>query len=250
MPIDWFTVGAQVFNFLLLVVLLRIFLYRPILDAMDKREEEIASRLEDAEKRRDEADEERRKLESRRQEFEEKKDDLFAEARKNADEREKQLIEEAREKAEEAKQKWLDHVERDRDSFLENVRRRIGEETCSLARKALADMADADLEKQMVRVFLGRLRDLDGKDRESIEAMKSGDGLVVRSAFDLSEKLREEIRETWKKTFDSDMGMRFETSGDLLCGIELRVRDRKVGWSLDDYLDTLDERLAEAIDEK
>jgi F-type H+-transporting ATPase subunit b len=40
MLIDWFTVGAQAVNFLILVWLLKRFLYRPVLAAVDAREEE------------------------------------------------------------------------------------------------------------------------------------------------------------------------------------------------------------------
>ena len=42
MTIDWITVAAQIANFLVLVWLLRRFLYRPILDGIDAREAEIA----------------------------------------------------------------------------------------------------------------------------------------------------------------------------------------------------------------
>ena len=37
MLIDWFTVGAQALNFIILVWLLKRFLYKPILDAIDAR---------------------------------------------------------------------------------------------------------------------------------------------------------------------------------------------------------------------
>ena len=50
MLIDWFTVGAQVLNFLVLVWLLKRFLYKPVLDAIDAREKGIASRLAEAKK--------------------------------------------------------------------------------------------------------------------------------------------------------------------------------------------------------
>ncbi|MEI8631780.1 hypothetical protein P4S72_06080 [Vibrio sp. PP-XX7] len=55
MLIDWFTVIAQVINFLILVWLLKRFLYRPILDAIDAREKRIADELADADEKRDEA---------------------------------------------------------------------------------------------------------------------------------------------------------------------------------------------------
>ena len=47
MLIDWFTVGAQALNFLVLVWLLKRFLYQPILDAIDAREKRIAKELAD-----------------------------------------------------------------------------------------------------------------------------------------------------------------------------------------------------------
>jgi F-type H+-transporting ATPase subunit b len=51
MQINWFTVIAQVINFLLLVWLLKRFLYKPILKAIDEREGKIASQIKDAEEK-------------------------------------------------------------------------------------------------------------------------------------------------------------------------------------------------------
>jgi F-type H+-transporting ATPase subunit b len=59
MLIDWFTVGAQVLNFLILVWLLKRFLYKPILHAIDEREKRIAKELADADAKKAEAEKER-----------------------------------------------------------------------------------------------------------------------------------------------------------------------------------------------
>jgi len=246
MPIDWFTVGAQVFNFLILVALLRIFLYRPILDAMDSREEKITSRLEEANRERDKAEEQRRELEQERKDFQENKDSLFAEAKEDAEKRRKQLVEEAREEADAAKEKWLGQVSEERDSFLQDLRLRVARETCSLGRKALADLADAKLEEQMTRLFLNRLE----KERETLGGTDAGHGIVVRSAFDLPESVRDEVGKALKDLTGSDDEPHFETDDDLLCGIELTVGDRKIGWNVEDYLDDFEERLKEAIADK
>ena len=55
MLIDWFTVGAQALNFLILVWLLKRFLYKPILHAIDEREKRIAKELADADAKKAEA---------------------------------------------------------------------------------------------------------------------------------------------------------------------------------------------------
>ena len=48
MLIDWFTVGAQVLNFVVLVWLLKRFLYKPVLNAIDAREKRVAAEAADA----------------------------------------------------------------------------------------------------------------------------------------------------------------------------------------------------------
>ena len=53
--IDWFTVVAQIINFLILVVLLKYFLYGRITAAMEQRQQEIATRWNDAERDREKA---------------------------------------------------------------------------------------------------------------------------------------------------------------------------------------------------
>ena len=55
MLIDWFTVGAQALNFLVLVWVLKHFLYKPILDAIAAREKGIAAKLADADAKTKEA---------------------------------------------------------------------------------------------------------------------------------------------------------------------------------------------------
>ena len=59
MNIDWFTLSAQIVNFLILLVLLRKFLYGPLRNVMQKREEKVTSRLEEARRKLDEAEEQR-----------------------------------------------------------------------------------------------------------------------------------------------------------------------------------------------
>jgi F-type H+-transporting ATPase subunit b len=65
MLIDWFTVGAQAVNFLILVWLLKRFLYRPVLAAIDAREKKIAAQLADAAQREARAQAERADLQHR-----------------------------------------------------------------------------------------------------------------------------------------------------------------------------------------
>ncbi len=73
MLIDWFTVGAQVLNFLILVWLLKHFLYKPILNAIDAREKRIASELADADAKKSEAQKERDDFQNKNKVFDQQR---------------------------------------------------------------------------------------------------------------------------------------------------------------------------------
>ena len=65
MLIDWFTVVAEVVNFLILMWLLQHFLYQPVLDAIDAREQRIANQMQAAEQAQANAAAERNEYERR-----------------------------------------------------------------------------------------------------------------------------------------------------------------------------------------
>ncbi|MEZ4640979.1 MAG: hypothetical protein R2856_39490 [Caldilineaceae bacterium] len=69
MLIDWFTVIAQIINFVVLLLLLRRFLYGPIIRAMDEREHHIAEELAAAECKQQQAEQEARHYRQERTEF-------------------------------------------------------------------------------------------------------------------------------------------------------------------------------------
>ena len=126
MLINWFTVVAQIVNFLILVALLKIFLYDRIIAAMDRREQRIQSRLETAEEKRAEAERERRTYEGRRREMEAKRDEMLKSAREEAEEKREALIGAAREEAEALQKRWRESLEADQEAFLRELREQAG----------------------------------------------------------------------------------------------------------------------------
>ena len=84
MSIDWFTFAAQLLNFVLLVWLLKRFLYRPILNAIAAREKRIAAELANATAVEAEAQQERNTLEHNNRDFELQRDTLLDQARAEA----------------------------------------------------------------------------------------------------------------------------------------------------------------------
>ena len=99
MLIDWFTVGAQALNFLILVWLLKRFLYKPILDAIDAREKRIAAELADADAKKAEAQKERDEFQHKNEEFDQQRAALLSKATDEAKAERQRLLDEARKAA-------------------------------------------------------------------------------------------------------------------------------------------------------
>ncbi|NBB87544.1 MAG: F0F1 ATP synthase subunit B [Bacteroidetes bacterium] len=250
MEIDWFTFGAQIANFLILVGLLKRFLYGPILEAMDRREETITARLDDAREKRAEAEREAETYRSMQEEFERERDERRAEAERAAEERRQQLIHEARTEVEQLEEEWHEALARERASFLEDLSERAVKETIAVARRALNDLADARLEAQSFEIFLERLRTLEGAPRRDLaEALQSTKGAAtVRSTFGLSDQQQDRVRNALTAYAEETPALTTETDDTLGFGVELRVGDRKVAWTLDSYLTHLLDRVRERLE--
>ena len=251
MLIDWFTVGAQVLNFLILVWLLKRFLYKPILNALDAREERIAAELADAATKQSQAERERDEFRKKNDQFDRQRDELLQRARDEAGDERNRLLDEARQAAEELRRKQQDALTREQDNLHGQIASRIRGEVFAIARKTLTDLAGASLEERMSEVFTRRLRELDGEARDGLaNALASqSDPVLVRSAFELPAKRQAAVRDALRDIFSRGIEVRFETAPDVISGIELIAGGHKVAWSIADYLASLEESIGDLVKE-
>ncbi|MEJ2597480.1 MAG: hypothetical protein P8Z00_04065 [Anaerolineales bacterium] len=251
MQIDWFTLVAQIINFVILLYLLRRFLYDPIVTAMDQREQKIATRMQEAEQKRKEADEEVKRYNRQRQELEEEHDKRLAAIQVEIEERRKELLQEAQQEVREQKRNWQHALKEEQESFLNRLRQRVGQEGLDLARHALRDLADTKVEQRMVEMFISHIQELEPQAKAAIteSIQKSESPVVICSAFGLPEELQDKISDTVQKHFlgRRELQADFQTSPDLIAGIEMQVDNHRVAWVIRDYLGGLEERIMETI---
>ena len=249
MLINWFTVGAQVVNFLILAVLLKRFLYGPIVRAMAAREERIASEIAVAAQKRREAEQQEAAITQKMQEIQAQRQELLAQAEREAETFKAKLVDQARQDVAQIQQKWAESLKREQDTFFQNLRQRLVQEIFAISRRALGEMADQDLEQRLFIVLLDRLQKMAPEERQILQdSIQAGGGeLLITTAFELPEKTREEYAAQIRNQFGQGLALRFATSGELLAGIEIVTSSRKIAWSLGNFLDTLEEDLSQAF---
>jgi F-type H+-transporting ATPase subunit b len=238
MLIDWFTVGAQIVNFLILVWLLKHFLYKPILDAIDAREKRIAAELADADAKKAEAEKERTDFEDKNKAFDQQRSALLAKAADEAKTERERLITQAQKDAEGLRTNQADTLRGDQIRLSSEITLLAEKEVFAIARKTLTDLATVSLEERIGEVFTRRLGELDAKAKQSIgDALKSSSQpALIRSAFELPRDQKAAIQNALNETFSAEVRIKFEDSQDAICGIELTANGQRVAWSISSYL--------------
>jgi F-type H+-transporting ATPase subunit b len=246
MLIDWFTVGAQALNFLVLVWLLKHFLYKPILNAIDAREKGIAARLADADGKTKEAQKQHDAFENRNKAFDDQRAVLLSKAADGAKTEHDRLIGEAHKEADALRATQATELKADQARLGKEITRVATDEIFAIARKTLSDLATASLEERVGAVFTRRLGQMNADAKQTLgNALRnSNDPAVVRSAFDLPPEQRATIQNALNETFSADIHLRFERAPDQVCGIELASNGQKIGWSIAAYLTSLDRKVA------
>ena len=168
MLINWFTVVAQAINFLILVWLLKRFLYKPILHAIDEREKGIATQLAQAEAKKAEAQKDRDDFQHKNEAFDQERAALLKKATDEANSERQRLIDEARKDADALRAKRQDALQSEQRNLNVEIIRWTQKEVFAITRKTLADLAATSLEERMGEVFV----------RRSACALRRGQGAV------------------------------------------------------------------------
>lgn len=249
MLIDWFTVGAQALNFLILVWLLQYFLYKPILAAIDAREKRITDQFADATRKQVDAQKEHDEFDAKNKAIDEQRNTLFAKAKDDAKAEHDRLVDDAKKEADTARTQRAETLKNDNARLSKEISRTAANEVFGIARKTLNDLSTVSLEERIAEVFTRRLREIDGPAKTTMgDAIKaSSDPAIVRSTFAQPDDQKASIQNAINETFAADVHIRFETTPDGVCGIELTAGGQKISWTIANYLDSLDAKVGELL---
>jgi F-type H+-transporting ATPase subunit b len=246
MLIDWFTVGAQAVNFLVLVWLLQHFLYKPILAAIDAREHKIAAALAAATAKQAEAEKSGADMADKLKAFDLERAARLAEATGDVQKQREQLLDAARREAADLVAQQRGALKADATSIGDRLAQLATAEVFSIAGKAFNELASAELEERLGNVFTQRLRQL-GKEakaafRTALE--QSGMSAVVRSRVAMRDTQQGTLRNAVNETFAADVHLEFKTVPAAAYGIDLSVGGQRLAWGIQEYLKDFQEKAA------
>jgi len=252
MQIDWFTLFAQIVNFLILLYLLKRFLFDRIVKAMKRREDKIGDRIREVKKQREEAEKKKQEYRERVDELKTKEDEQIKKAKEEAASRKKEIMQKAREEVEQARKEWYADLEREKKDFFQEFQKRSSNQVLSITEKVLSDLADEEMEKKIAEHFVKKLKEMDkDKKEELLNKIKDKQrSIAVQSHFELSQDSKKKISATLKKQISEEIEIDYDINTDLIAGIVLKFDGFQTGWNIRDYMEELEQSWSDLLVEK
>jgi F-type H+-transporting ATPase subunit b len=241
--IDWYTVAAQAVNFLILVALLKVFLFDRVVKVMDKRQQSIDDRLREAEEGRERAEELQQKLEQEKQRLERNRDEQLQKAKQEADARREELLEQVREEVRHERESWQASLERERENLDRELASALARGVLDVSGKALRDLADEDLLSRITERFLKELEEIGENERDTLAKGAEEDHRIeIATPFELPAESQKRVSKAVADKLQTDVETVFEQSPETF-GMILSAGGRRFGWDLHRYFEQLSKKV-------
>ncbi|RMH48594.1 MAG: hypothetical protein D6688_01755 [Alphaproteobacteria bacterium] len=244
MQIDWWTLGLQALNFLVLAWLLTRFFYRPVRRVLAERQARAEAALREAEAREAAAEAERQRLEQARADFEAEKAEAWRAFQERLEAERQSTLAAAEEKAHRIIEKARKDAEAERRRIVGRARADIARLAVTLARRILSAEAPPEDPARLAEATLAALDALPEADRHAVSTALSRNGVVeVTTARPLDDAARDPWIRGLRGRFGPGIEVRFSHDPDILGGAILRLPDAEVRNTWSDFLAEAEDRL-------
>lgn len=239
MELDWTTFVLEIINFLVLVWILKRFLYQPVLSAIATRRAGIEAKLAEAQKQSEAAQSLQQQYEHRLSDWEKER----AQARKALSEdiermRREQLLELKQELAREQEKAQVLHAKQQEDS-KRKLEKQALEEGAHFASRLLEQGAGPNTEERLIDLAISGLAKL---SKERLEALRIqlGKGPAsarVISAYPLSQKQQQQIEKQLAHITESDVIIEYAQDKSLVAGLKINIGAWILAMNIQDELE-------------
>jgi len=228
MTIDWWTLGLQLINFLVLVWLLQRFLYKPALGVFAKRKQLVEQAFEEADQTKQSASEAQQKFENEQAQLAQSRQELLQQTHADLERERQQILDDARAEAATLLDSARQQMQSERAAALKDTKAEIADIAADMAATLLqqvtVDNSQADLASGFLTRLIDRLKQLPEEERQSLhqDANGSTEGLCVITSNPLPEDQQQPWRDAISQQLGSLSNLSFESDPAILGGVELR----------------------------
>lgn len=222
MTLDWWGLGLQAINVLILVWLLSRVFWRPVAGAITRRQEAAQAMLDEGKTVKAKADAALAELVETRVGIAAERDAILAEAKAAADKIAKATLKDAQTKADSLIAAARTAIDRDRNTARKENATRAAELSVDIAARLLGRFNTAEVQTTFLAQLVEAIAGMSASDHAALIASADGTEIVTATPPEDAERAR--IERAVQDALGGTPGVRLFTDPSLIAGVELRSR--------------------------
>ncbi len=249
MSINWITVFFQLIYFLIIVWILKKYLFKPVLAAMDNREKTIQARLMKAAEAVKEAEKEKTSMEKKVTDLEKAKDKVLADAEDKAIDKYNKMLATFNDEVQANRKTFEEQMILERELLRNSIRELANSVIINTISDALEDLAGATVKEALITTFIKKLSNNSFKDLKDLKKYYQKHGSIkVNSSFEITSLQQKEISNLILGLIgEKSIDIEFIVEEKILCGIEVLCLPLMITYGLNTYMEELKSNLDDGI---
>lgn len=248
MSADLFTILVQIFNFIILIIILNKLLFQPIIKNIEERRQEIKKEHEDLETKLLEAEKEKNLFQQKTKEFEqivvEEKNRLNIEIEETRKNKLTKLELEAKNKED----SMLRSIEEKKQTAINNASKIICTNISDLLSNILTTIADINLQQQIILKFAEQIKNLTEEQTAKIRHnIDNNYKIKFFYSYNLEKNEKDLIKDALKNREIDIRDIEFIQDKDLLLGIKLEIGSMVMSSNVQEIIEHFNIKLKEIL---
>lgn len=241
MELNWTTFVLEILNFLVLVWLLKRFLYQPVQDIIERRQQSIEEQLQTAGNKQQEAEILRKQYEHRLVDWENERRSARTELHSEIEQERQQLMDDLQQELEDERKKNQVLAARQIEEQQRQSEARGVELGARFSAKLLSSVACEEVEKKLLALLISELRQTPVKHEEALQAMaENGRNLTVQvtSAYPIDTTERQSLQSSLDSLLMHSLRYEYAVDAEMIAGLRINIGHWVIHANLHDELTT------------
>lgn len=240
MELNWSTVILEIINFLVLVWLLKHFLYEPVKTVVATRRASIEAQLNEAKSTQEDAEALRHQYENRVADWEREREEARQALQKEIEVERSRLLDALQAELAAEREKSTVLAERHFAELKREYETRALHQGGRFVSRLLEGVASPELEAKLLELLLEELRVLPPAQREALQPQGEGKKVAVEvlSAYTLDNGQRQKLQQRLEKLVSAKLNFKWREDRKLIAGLRVNVGHWVIHANLHDELKT------------
>ncbi|SFM75292.1 F0F1 ATP synthase subunit delta [Marinobacter zhejiangensis] len=225
MELNWSTFLLEVLNFVILIWILKRFLYKPVLAIIDRRRENIEQQLTEAQNQRQEAKSLQKRYETRLEDWEQQRRVLMSRLNQDLDAEKARQRELLANELQQERQKAQHTIEQQQSEATRATEMRALQLGARFATHLLEAASGPDLETRLLKLTIESLSNLSDQTRQHMTSSwhRSTPAAAITSAYPIADDLRRELERTLLDTLQVSATVSYDLAPELIAGVRISI---------------------------